>query len=460
MTEFPVKFRMKPHQKKRRVWGVEWREREEDNESDKRPSKLQTIPLHLKKMTEFPVKFRMEPHQKKPKPRCRVEEEKESDKGPSKPEPIPLDVVEVEILTRLPVKSVMRSRCVSKKWSSIIRSQGFIDSYYAMSSATRSRFVVVFSNGVFVKGHAKRLFIFSGEESSSSSSLVAANLDMTIPSLTTTYRSKCPSVHGFVACCYINRLTICNPGTGQVVTLPSKGDRTSLGYDPVNQQFKALTLLTTRDGGFDRFTQHEVITLGGRGGESSRSMVTSRPYLPITNGLCLNGFVYYGAWETRKRTKTVIVCFDVRNEEFSFVTTPLDVLKRQCESELIEYKGKLAAVVTHDHPTIFGGFDLWILEDVKEHEWSRQTFKLPYDLSNVTCPGTNKAGEIVFATKRLSLSPPQPSYFYYYNLQTKDMRRVRIQWVADDQGFRRRFKFSGDCNVSVSLQHVDSIASL
>ncbi|CAA7052085.1 unnamed protein product [Microthlaspi erraticum] len=417
------------------------------------------IPLDLKKMTEFPVKFRMKEHQKKRV--CGVEwrereEDNESDKRPSKPEPIPFDV-EVEILTRLPVKSVMRSRCVSKMWSSIIRSQGFIDSYYAMSSATRSRFVVVFSNGVCVDGVAQRLFIFSGEESSSS--LVAANLDMTIPSLTMPHRAKCPSVHGFVGCCYYNRLSICNPGTGQVVNLRSKGDRTSLGYDPVGQQFKALTLLHCRGPhAYDGCTEHEIITLGG--GESSRSKVTSRPYSPMTYGLCFNGFVYHGAWEPRQYTKPVIVCFDVRNEDFSFITTPPDVLKWLGESDLIEYKGKLAAIVTHGSHMTFGGFDLWILEDVKKEEWSRQSFVLPYTLVNMTCPGTNKAGEIVFAPKRLPLDSQPLFYLFYYNLQTKDMRRVRIQGVADDQGFRLRYGLSGQCNVSVSLQHAESIASL
>ncbi|KAG2265870.1 hypothetical protein Bca4012_076790 [Brassica carinata] len=422
---------------------------------------LQRIPLDLKKMTRLQVK----PHQKKPL--CKVEsrvclerkerernEDDESVKRPSKLlHSIPLDL-EVEIMTRLPVKSLMRSRCVSKTWSSIIRSQGFAEAYYAMSSsATRSRFTVAFSNSVFVKGDAQRLFIFSSSHESSS---LAANLHMTIPSLSLSHVSDCPSVHGFVGCCHGFQFTICNPSTGQFVTLPCKGNRTSLGYDPVDGQFKALSLVPTPVRGYHICVVHEVIKLGGGGGVESRNMVTSPPYSPLTNRLCINGFIYFGAWAPRPRTNPVIVCFDVRHEKISFIKMPKDILMSY--SVLIEYKGKLASVVRHQ-PLSFRSFDLWILEDVKKGVWSKQTFDLSYDLVNITSPGTNKAGEIIFAPTKLSHCA-QPFYIFHYNTQKKDLRRVRIHGIADDEGFRRHYGLVSDCNVSVSPEHVESIAFL
>ncbi|KAG2310014.1 hypothetical protein Bca52824_021571 [Brassica carinata] len=134
------------------------------------------------------------------------------------------------------------------------------------SSATPSRFIIAFTNSVFVKGDAQRLFIFSGEEETSSSSLVA-NLAMTIPSVTLPHGGfKCTSVHGFVTYCHGLQFTICNPSAGHCITFPCK-DRecTSLGYDPVDDQFKVLTPVSSllRK---PSFVVHEVITLG-RGGE-------------------------------------------------------------------------------------------------------------------------------------------------------------------------------------------------
>lgn len=340
-------------------------------------------------------------------------------------------------------------------WSSIIRSQGFADAYYAMSSsATRSRFTVAFSNSVFVKGDAQRLFIFSSSHESSS---LAANLHMTIPSLSLSHVSDCPSVHGFVGCCHGFQFTICNPSTGQAFTLPCKGNRTSLGYDPVDGQFKALSLVPTPVRGYHICVVHEVIKLGGGGGGvESRNMVTSPPYSPLTNRLCINGFIYFGAWAPRPRTNPVIVCFDVRHEKISFIKMPKDILMSY--SVLIEYKGKLAYIVRHQ-PLSFRSFDLWILEDVKKGVWSKQTFDLSYDLVNITSPGTNKAGEIIFAPTKLSHCA-QPFYIFHYNTQKKDLRRVRIHGIADDEGFRRHYGLVSDCNVSVSPEHVESIAFL
>ncbi|KAF2553630.1 hypothetical protein F2Q68_00034934, partial [Brassica cretica] len=77
-------------------------------------------------------------------------------------------------------------------------------------------------------------------------------------------------------------------------------------------------------------------------------------------------------------------------------------------------------------------------EDVKKGVWSKQTFDLSYDLVNMTSPGTNKAGEIIFAPTKLSHCA-QPFYIFHYNTQKKDLRRVRIHGIADDEGFRRHY---------------------
>ncbi|ESQ33804.1 hypothetical protein EUTSA_v10007869mg [Eutrema salsugineum] len=388
-------------------------------------------------------------------------------KSKSKLDLLPFDI-EVEILTRLPGKSVIKFLCVSKIWSSIIRSQRFVDSYYALSSATRSRFIIAFSHLSTAEVNDKRLFIFSSshedeveeEESSSSSSLVA-NLDMTIPSVTLGYGSKCTSVHGFVGCRHgASQLTICNPSTKQVITFPCNGSRISLGYDPVGDQFKALTLVSSPNQ-THQFIVHQVITVGARGVVESRSEITSPPYCSLTSGICINGFIYYGACAPTLGTTPVIVSFDVRHERLSFITAPEDVLVWKSCSILIEYRGKLASIVRNPY-AFFDRFDLYILEDAKKPDWSKQTFELPFSLGmgkDVTSQGTNKAGEIIFAPTTLPYDV-QPCYIFYYNTDTKDLRRVRIHGIADTEEFRHCCGLAGLCFVSISPEHVESIASL
>ncbi|EFH67157.1 hypothetical protein ARALYDRAFT_890639 [Arabidopsis lyrata subsp. lyrata] len=235
-----------------------------------------------------------------------------------------------------------------------------------------------------------------------------------IPSGSFSSGSYCASVHGLIGCISTGPVTVCNPSTGKVTTFPV---RTSLGYDPIDDKIKALTVVSTPYRNHD-FLMHEVVTLG------------------------------------RRRI------FMDTYERLSFIKAPMDVISWEGESILIEYKGKLAFIVRHPYAD-FESFDLWILEDVKTHDLSNQTFELPFSLglgTTMTSPGTNKAGEIIFAPKALS-PDVQPFYIFYYNVERKDMRRVRLLGIADYEEFRSRYGFANDCYVSISPEHIESIAS-
>ncbi|KAG7591959.1 hypothetical protein ISN45_Aa01g009330, partial [Arabidopsis thaliana x Arabidopsis arenosa] len=66
-----------------------------------------------------------------------------------------------------------------------------------------------------------------------------------------------------------------------------------LRVSPVGDQFKVLSLVTSPDQFLD-YHLHEFITLGGQ--QVSRNQVTTAPYYPVTDGLCINGSIYYAAW--------------------------------------------------------------------------------------------------------------------------------------------------------------------
>ncbi|EFH67156.1 hypothetical protein ARALYDRAFT_473309 [Arabidopsis lyrata subsp. lyrata] len=465
---------------------------------------------------------------------------------------IPLDLT-VEILTRLPAKSLLRFKCVSKLWSSIIQSQGFIDSFYSISS-TRPRSIVAFTNGLFAKDEDKRFFIFSSsQEGHESSSSVINNLDITIPSLTVCNNpaSRCVSVNGFVACSLNTGLMICNPSTRQVIVLPILPPRHApkmrgrcLGYDPVDDQFKALALISSRlpnnysghesssvitnldmtipsltvcnnpmsrcvsVNGFmacSLYTglmicnpstrqiivlpilpprhapdmrgrclgvEHLVLTLKGDKKKYSWRQIQGNnnipPYSPVTMRICINGVVYYGAWTPRLRMNAVIVCFHVRSEKITFIKAPKDVVQWWADSILMEYKGKLASIVRYPYSR-FDSFDLWVLEDIEKHEWSKQTCEIPFSVwdsiedGNMSFPGINKFGEIILAPTFLSRYHLRPFYIFYYHVETKNIRRVRLEGIADDENFRRCYgigKNVGPCNVFISPEHVETLRFL
>ncbi|CAA0257979.1 unnamed protein product [Arabidopsis thaliana] len=175
-----------------------------------------------------------------------------------------------------------------------------------------------------------------------------------------------------------------------------------VGYDPIDDQHKALSVSVPSR---KRNLEHKVLTLGG-GGQGWRHIeVTNAPFCPVTVGVSIDGFVYYGAYSPTPPMNPVLVCFDVRSEKISFIKAPKDVLQ--------------------------WGFDLWILEDVERHEWSKQTCVFPSSAVwdyvgdiQMSFPGTNKAG------------------------------------IGDDEEFRRCSGFvdEGECHVRIAPQHVESIA--
>ncbi|KAL1187899.1 putative F-box protein [Cardamine amara subsp. amara] len=72
---------------------------------------------------------------------------------------------------------------------------------------------------------------------------------------------------------------------------------------------------------------------------------------------------------------TMVVCFDVRSEKFTFVKV-METFDRDLPrtTTLINYSGKLGLLMTDEYDDDVSGknesFELWILEDVGKHEWS------------------------------------------------------------------------------------------
>ncbi|EFH50350.1 predicted protein, partial [Arabidopsis lyrata subsp. lyrata] len=151
---------------------------------------------------------------------------------------IPFDLT-LEILSKLPAKSLIRFQAVSKLWFSIIRSKDFTDSFLTRSK-TRPRLLFTFKHF-----DSRKRFIFSAPEhdNNDKSSTVVARHDMTISDLVYYIRSR--PVNGFVCCTRGDSIAVCNPTTRQIVKFPDVKSNgrdvyARLGYDPVQDQYKVL----------------------------------------------------------------------------------------------------------------------------------------------------------------------------------------------------------------------------
>ncbi|CAA7032969.1 unnamed protein product [Microthlaspi erraticum] len=346
-------------------------------------------------------------------------------------EPVPLDMV-IEILTKLPAKSLFRFRCVSKQWCSIIRSRPFIDSFMSLS-LSRPRILLLGYDTY--RGYAERLVFISLPLHAQDSNHLSVVSKYDVPF--SEHYGFCNSVRGIFCVSLGNHSLICNPTTKQVITIPN--DLTGfdhmhnicvmfLGYDTSNDQYKIMR--TIRWVAQDKSHEHSVCTLrlGEQSSFSSWRRVESgnADYFIKTNALCISEVVYYGAQKKRSYS-LVIVSFDVASERLLLMEAP----EENNLVGMVNYQGKLACIfISNDD-----GSSLWILDDAKKQIWSKagvfssSFYDLYRNLNLIICGATNM-GEIIFVSKLIDGALE----LYYYDLKKNNVsKRVRTGDIAEDE---------------------------
>ncbi|KAG7588261.1 F-box domain, partial [Arabidopsis suecica] len=306
------------------------------------------------------------------------------DNDKSQSEHIPLDLT-IEILSRLPAKSVGRFRSVSKLWSAITTSQDFINSFATRSLTSRPSVLITVRKG-------DMLFVFSSPLHKNS-------------------RFSCLASYQFTNLKY---------GYYHRFDYGTKDNNSNylggiLGYDQINGTYIVLRVI--------RESKICILTLGAQG-QGSWIMITNgvpRHIPSLRFGGCINGVMYYVAFvDVGDGFKNRIVSFNVRSEKFSQIKYP-EGTSHWC-SCMISYEGRLALVDT----LIFPSIDLWILKDGDRHEWTHNRFVLPLSemdpiqKKNLHFKGVSNAGELIFAPLMLSES----FYILYFDPRRNSIREV------------------------------------
>ncbi|XP_010510047.1 PREDICTED: F-box protein DOR-like [Camelina sativa] len=193
---------------------------------------------------------------------------------------IPVDQT-IDICLRLQAKSVAACRCVSKLWASTLRHPHFNELFLTRSLA-RPQLLFAFQK------HGRFCFFSSPQPQNpdENSSPIVADYHMKL-SFDGLFCEMSESVHGLVCLIYTKEIprgrtetvpVICNPSTGQSLPLPkvtTKGVTviSYLGYDPVDKQFKVLSMTRPNKNGW-ACSGHQILTLGT--GELSWRMIDCR----------------------------------------------------------------------------------------------------------------------------------------------------------------------------------------
>ncbi|KFK27961.1 hypothetical protein AALP_AA8G453800 [Arabis alpina] len=329
---------------------------------------------------------------------------------------MPLDL-KIEILTRLPSKSLMRFKCVSKLWFSIIRCRYLTNRHFTLASPPRS----------------PRLYVSLVDHQHDCDSMeVCHNPGKSL--LVSLSRNNADSFDKDLSMPARQSLTL--PAVKSNIfdqEVRHKYVDYFLGHDHVLDQYKVVCTVSIASNEFTRITtEHWVFVL--EVGGSWKRIEFNQPHLPTDPGasVCINGVIHYLAG-TGSVHHDIVVSFDVRSEEFSMIQTPRDVTEITKSMGFIEYGGK-PAILDHSDLVDNGSVELWVLQD--GGKWSRKSpvlqpchMHLVNNISGVLVQGTTRNGEVILEP----LSEPFHCCILYYDLQKNDLRKVEIRGIPDQE---------------------------
>ncbi|KAK8615161.1 hypothetical protein V6N13_068942 [Hibiscus sabdariffa] len=284
---------------------------------------------------------------------------------------LPHDVTR-EILCRLGVKDLLRFRCVSKPWLSLIDDPDFIKLHLSHSLKTNSNFTLVLGHinpslfsVDFYPPKTEQTHKYPVEESHEGKFIMLLG-----------------SCNGLLALSVGDNeaFSLWNPWTGKSQMLPTTGTefppwescRPSIylgfGYDPISDDYK-LVRITQFYGVKDGIFATEVKVYSLR--TNSWRRIKDFPFhlSHRHRGVLVNNALH---WEVstpfKLNTQRLVAAFDLGTEEYRLVELP-DCLGRGLRMDLYVVGGCLCLVVCYGE---FGSIDIWIMKEhgVKE-SWTK-----------------------------------------------------------------------------------------
>ncbi|CAI9784455.1 unnamed protein product [Fraxinus pennsylvanica] len=245
--------------------------------------------------------------------------------------------ITIEILSRLPVKSLLRFKCVCKTWFSIIQDPKFIDMHMYRAPCT-----------VEYRSSNDTEFTFVRYRQ---------GLVLERKNSTKAYRLR-------------------NPATKQILDLPRPRDQsgiyTNMCYIPTTNDLKVVYIHYSKDEGNRKVLVYTVFRVGNCltwKRLDSPSSCNHRIVWPTTKVL---GTVFYSI-KLGLMGDYDIDCLDLENDRITnTIKVPQDFFSEWRNIWLVDCEGKLSlARVEQKH------LNIWVLENYKLHKWADSKINVP-----------------------------------------------------------------------------------
>ncbi|XP_058214501.1 F-box/kelch-repeat protein At3g23880-like [Rhododendron vialii] len=338
----------------------------------------------------------------------------------------------IEILSRLPVKSLLRFKSVCKTWYDLIKTPHFI-SKHLLTHSTRHHTPLLETSLNLVTENQEISLIYNDGFNNGPINLDFPFLDIRDYRRTSGYGGEnylviagiCNGLVCVSLSCFGYRLFLCNPSTRKFREIPnsewndenSYGGQVSFGFGfhPSANDYKLIRigLYSTPTSKYniradlyimstDTWTEIDFRKLSLFLGEMNEGgEYDSIVQIGGSSATALNGVFYWPA-RVVPTDQVVVMSFDMGTEVFSRIRTPECLHERGnlYNWQFTELDDKIALVISHDE----SGFDVWVLNEnescwtnqIKVGPFPRIASDMGYEVDgHITAVGGGKNGELL-----------------------------------------------------------------
>jgi F-box interacting protein len=266
------------------------------------------------------------------------------------------DEVVVNILQRLPVKYLLRFRCVCRSWNSLITSPAFIDSHINQSiennDSNNLPHPLLIVRYCAENPNADHYKLFRDNEAFEE----CTEFEFPIKSRRINHFLLIGSENGLICFSEHERYILWNPSIRKVVTLPKpcitrKTHGIScfiqaFGFDPRTNDYKVVRIVY----GVTQKALVEVYSVSTGSWRITSDSIPSLASLDITYWLvpkaCLKGSVHFAGFT---RGNEAVFSFDLRDEVFREMILPDNIGDRRLETDTCVFRDSLAVLFYYEH---------------------------------------------------------------------------------------------------------------
>ncbi|KAE8710782.1 Detected protein of unknown function [Hibiscus syriacus] len=345
-----------------------------------------------------------------------------------------------DILSRLPVKSLIRFKSVSKHWADLTSNPVFIATHLRRSSPDPNLLIRRYHSQ---SGSDHGIWLITDPTLNFGTQLLRAPMEESLVS----FPKIVGSVDGLVCLdispCYASDFVMWNPGTKHFKHLPlplitSSRDNPiwmvflGFGFDSFNNDYKLVRIVSFRGNDESPFLRVEVYSWREGVWKEIEERFELAQLCGGKDGMVVDGSLNWVAIGLQRFSdRKVVVSFDMGREVFK--TVPLPPVTRSGNVVVVSYMGLLAVAV---YPLIFAAsgnhmnrFEFWVLSDCEDgmKRWANLVVVENFSKSLVPV-GTWRDRELVFKYTGVRDREHQSSIFLFDPVDQRT-RRLAIDCV-------------------------------